>query len=101
MSILVVAEHDNSELKPATRVALAAAAAIGGDVDVLVAGSGIDGVASQAAAIAGVNKVLAADMPFTHTSYLKTWLPWLSKWLQAIHTFCVPTQPTVKISCLV
>ena len=50
MSVLVVAEHDNSELKVATRVALAAAAAIGGDVDVLVAGSGIDGVASQAAA---------------------------------------------------
>ncbi|XOV81771.1 MAG: electron transfer flavoprotein subunit alpha/FixB family protein [bacterium] len=61
MSILVVAEHDNSELKPATRVALAAAAAIGGDVDVLVAGAGVDGVASQAAAIAGVNKVLVAD----------------------------------------
>lgn len=61
MSVLVVAEHDNSELKVATRVALAAAAAIGGDVDVLVAGSGVDGVASQAAAAAGVNKVLVAD----------------------------------------
>ena len=61
MSVLVVAEHDNSELKVATRVALAAAAAIGGDVDVLVAGSGIDGVASQAATAVGVNKVLVAD----------------------------------------
>ncbi len=61
MSILVVAEHDNSELKPATRVALAAAAAIGGDVDVLVAGAGVDGVASEAAAVGGVNKVLVAD----------------------------------------
>ncbi len=61
MSVLVVAEHDNSELKAATRVALAAAAAIGGDVDVLVAGSGVDGVASQAAAVGGVNKVLVAD----------------------------------------
>ncbi len=61
MSVLVVAEHDNSELKAATRVALAAAAAIGGDVDVLVAGSGVDGVAGQAAAVPGVNKVLVAD----------------------------------------
>ena len=63
MSVLVVAEHDNSELKPATRVALAAAAAIGGEVDVLVAGSGVDGVASQAAAVPGVNKVIVADNP--------------------------------------
>ncbi len=61
MSVLVVAEHDNSELKAASRVALAAAAAIGGDVDVLVAGCGVDGVATQAAAAAGVNKVLVAD----------------------------------------
>ena len=61
MSVLVVAEHDNSELKAATRVALAGAAAIGGDVDVLVAGSGVDGVAAQAAAVPGVNKVLVAD----------------------------------------
>jgi electron transfer flavoprotein alpha subunit len=61
MSVLVIAEHENSELKVATRVALAAAAAIGGDVDVLVAGSGVDGVASQVAAIGGVNKVLVAD----------------------------------------
>jgi electron transfer flavoprotein alpha subunit len=61
MSVLVVAEHDNSELKAATRVALAAAAAIGGDVDVLVAGSGVDDVAAQAAAVPGVSKVLVAD----------------------------------------
>ena len=39
MSVLVVAEHDNAELKPVTHVVIAAAVAIGGDVDVLVAGS--------------------------------------------------------------
>ena len=61
MSVLVVAEHDNSELKAATRVAIAAAAAIGGDVDVLVAGSNVADVAAQAASAAGVNKVLVAD----------------------------------------
>jgi electron transfer flavoprotein alpha subunit len=61
MSILVVAEHDNRELKAATRVALAAAKAIGGDVDVLVAGSGSGAVATAAANVAGVRKVLHAD----------------------------------------
>ena len=63
MSVLVVAEHDNTELKAATRVALAAAAAIGGDVDVLVAGSSVGDVAAQAAAVPGVGKVLVADNP--------------------------------------
>ena len=61
MSTLVVAEHDNSELKTQTLVALAAAQAIGGDVDVLVVGSGADAVAQAAAAVGGVNKVLLAD----------------------------------------
>ena len=61
MSILVVAEHDNAALKPVTLNVLAAAKAIGGDVDVLVAGAGCKGVADQAAAIGGVRKVLLAD----------------------------------------
>ena len=61
MSILVIAEHDNKDNKSATLVTIAAAQAIGGDIDVLVAGSDIDGVASQVAAVPGVNKVLVAD----------------------------------------
>ncbi len=61
MSILVVADHDNAELKPVTRVVLAAAAAIGGDVDVLVAGEGCGAVAEAAAQVPGVAKVLCAD----------------------------------------
>ncbi len=61
MSILVVAEHDNKDNKSATLVTIAAAQAIGGDIDVLVAGSGVDGVASQVASVPGVNKVLVAD----------------------------------------
>src|SRR5512147_1480426 len=61
MSILVVAEHDNAALKPVTLNVLAAAKAIGGDVDVLVAGAGCKAVADQAAAIGGVRKVLLAD----------------------------------------
>jgi len=61
MSILVVADHDNASLKPATLVVLAAAQAVGGDIDILVAGEGCGGVAEEAAKVAGVNKVLCAD----------------------------------------
>lgn len=61
MSILVVADHDNKELKPATLVVLAAAQAIGGDIDILVAGEGCAAVAEEAAKIAGVSKVRCAD----------------------------------------
>lgn len=61
MSILVVAEHDNKELKAATRVAIAAAQAIGGDIDLLVAGSGSGAVANAAAKVPGIRKVLHAD----------------------------------------
>ena len=63
MSVLVVAEHDNRELKPVTFNVLAAAQAIGGDIDVLVAGVGCAAVAEQAAAASGVAKVLCADAP--------------------------------------
>ena len=61
MAILVLAEHDNKELKPATLNAVAAAAKIDGDVHVLVAGSCCGAVADAAAKIAGVSKVLKAD----------------------------------------
>jgi electron transfer flavoprotein alpha subunit len=61
MAILVYAEHDNSSIKGATLNTVAAAQAIGGDIHVLVAGSGCDAAAQAAAQIAGVSKVLVAD----------------------------------------
>lgn len=61
MSILVIAEHDNAALKPATLNTVTAASAIGGDLTVLVAGEGCAAVANAAAAINGVSKVLVAD----------------------------------------
>ncbi|WP_306250836.1 electron transfer flavoprotein subunit alpha/FixB family protein [Parvularcula sp. IMCC14364] len=61
MAILVIAEHDNDSLSDATGKAVTAAAAIGSDIDVLVAGTGSDGVAAEAAQIAGVRQVLHAD----------------------------------------
>ena len=61
MSILVIAEHDNSELKTATLNTVAAAMAIGGDIDILVAGSDCDSVAESASQVSGVGKVLLAN----------------------------------------
>ncbi|QOW45565.1 MULTISPECIES: FAD-binding protein [Acinetobacter] len=61
MSILVIAEHDNKALNGATLNVVAAAQKIGGDITVLVAGSGAQAVADAAAKVAGVSKVLLAD----------------------------------------
>lgn len=63
MAILILAEHDNATLKPATRNAVTAATKIGSDVHVLVAGSNCDGAAQGAAKIAGVAKVIKVDAP--------------------------------------
>jgi electron transfer flavoprotein alpha subunit len=61
MAILVIAEHDNVSLKPATLNAVTAAAKIGGDIHVLVAGAGCGAAAEAAAKVAGVSKVKVAD----------------------------------------
>ena len=61
MPILVIAEHDNAALKPATLHAVAAASRLGADIHVLVAGKGAQPVADAAAKVAGVTKVLLAD----------------------------------------
>ena len=63
MTTLVIAEHDNTSLKPATLNAVAAAQAMGGDIDLLVAGGDCGAAATAAAAIPGVGKVLCADNP--------------------------------------
>ena len=67
MSILVLAEHDNQELKSATLSAVNAASQLDGDVHVLVAGSSCQSVADSASQISGVAKVLIADA--THYEY--------------------------------
>ncbi len=61
MSILVVADHHNSELTPVTANVVAAAKAIGGDIHVLVAGEACQPAAEAAAKLEGVTKVLVAD----------------------------------------
>ena len=61
MKTLVIAEHDNANLKGATLNTVTAATAIGGEVHVLVAGHHAGAVAQAASHIAGVSKVLHAD----------------------------------------
>ena len=61
MGILVIADNDNESIKAPTLVTVAAALQIGGNVDVLVAGSGCGAAGEAAAKIGGLNKVLVAD----------------------------------------
>lgn len=61
MSILVFCDHDNGQLGAATLNAVSAAKQIGDDIHLLVAGDTTGTIAAQAAAIAGVTKVLVAD----------------------------------------
>ena len=63
MAILVIAEHDNKQLKTGVANTIAAAAKIGADISGLVAGGGCAEAAAAAAKIAGVTKVLVADAP--------------------------------------
>ena len=61
MSVLVIAEHDNTQLKPATLNTIAAANAIGGEIHLIVLGHSCQTAAEEAAAIEGIDKVLLAN----------------------------------------
>jgi electron transfer flavoprotein alpha subunit len=61
MATLLIAEHDNETLSDQTAKALSAAAGLGSDVDILIAGKGAKAAADQAAKLAGVRKVLLAE----------------------------------------
>ncbi len=61
MAILVIAEHDNSQIKSGTLNTVTAAQKLGSDVHLLVAGAGCASAADAAKQIAGVSKVLLAD----------------------------------------
>ncbi|MGB2464169.1 MAG: FAD-binding protein [Candidatus Puniceispirillaceae bacterium] len=61
MSILVIVEHDNGAVNAATLNTVAAALAIGGDIDALVSGHNCSKAAEAAAAIAGISKVIVSD----------------------------------------
>ena len=64
MSTLILADHDNASLKPATLNAITAAQQIGGDLHVLVAGANAAPAAQAAARVHGVAKVLHAEASY-------------------------------------
>jgi electron transfer flavoprotein alpha subunit len=78
MSVLVIAEHNNAELKPATLNTVAAASQLG-DIDILVAGSGCDTVAETASKIFGIRKVLKADADSLKTGLAENVAPLIVK----------------------
>ena len=61
MAVLVIADHDGSTVRETTAKTVTAAAAIGGDIDILVVGQGAKAAADSAAKISGVRKVLLAE----------------------------------------
>ena len=69
MSVLLIAEHNNNNLKPFTLNAITAASKIDADVHVVVAGSGCESVAKEVAAVPLVKKVLICDSP-NYENYL-------------------------------
>jgi electron transfer flavoprotein alpha subunit len=86
MTILIIAEHDGASLKPSTLNTVGAAAKIGGEIHVLVAGSGCAGAAAAAAAAAGVAKVLVADAAHLAAQSAEN--------LAAVAVACVQADPT-------
>lgn len=82
MSILVIAEHDNSALNLNTFNTLGAAAQIGGDIDLLIAGNNATTVADMAKQTAGVRKVLLAEHESLENGLAEN-IAWLVKGLAA------------------
>ncbi len=63
MAILVIGEHDNSTLRPSTLNTVTAAAALGTEVDLLIAGADCSSVTDEASKVESVSRVLVADNP--------------------------------------
>jgi electron transfer flavoprotein alpha subunit len=95
MSILVWAEHDNAVLKDATLGAVSAAGQLG-EVHLLVAGAGVDGVAAQAAQVAGVAKVLVADDGAYGAALAENVAPLIVGLMSAYDAFLAPATTTGK-----
>jgi len=89
MSVLVLVEHDGSTIKDATLSTVTAAAKLG-EVHALVAGNGMDGVASAAAKIAGVAKVLVADAAHLSHDLAENIAPVAAKLMTNYDAFVAP-----------
>jgi len=95
MSVLVWAEHDNVALKDATLSAVTAGAALG-EVHLLVAGAGVDGVADQAAMVSGVAKVIKADDAAYAHALAENIAPLVVSLMTSYDAFVAPATTTGK-----
>jgi len=73
--ILIVAEHDGQTLNLSTAKCVSCAQAIGSDIDVVVLGNDVGSVASQAAALNGVSRVIAVDAAYLQHPLAANWAP--------------------------
>ena len=89
MSVLVLVEHDGSQIKDASLAAVTAAAELG-DVHAIVAGNGIEGVAQAAAKIGGVSKVLIADAAHLSHDLAEEVAPVVAKLMEGYDAFVAP-----------
>ena len=90
MSVLVLAEHNNAELNPATLNTITAASEIGGDITVLVSGSGCAAVADAAASVAGVSKVMLADSEEYTNGIAENMIPLIMAMLDGVTHLMAP-----------
>jgi len=95
MKTLVWVEHDGKSVKDATLAVVTAAAKLG-EVDLLVAGSGIDAVATEAAKIAGVSNVLTADNAALEHPLAETVAPLIVKLMADHDAFLAPATSNGK-----
>ncbi len=71
--LLIIAEHDGKALNIATAKCVSCAAAIGGDIEVAVYGNEIEGIASEAAAVEGVSRVIAVNAAHLEAPLAANW----------------------------
>ena len=96
MAILLVAEHNKGAVSPATAKALTAAKAIGGDIDILVAGEGCRAAAEAAAKLAGVRKVLLAEAAHLGHQLAEEMAALVTPLMQTYDALIAPATTTAK-----
>ncbi|WP_339642696.1 FAD-binding protein [uncultured Porticoccus sp.] len=96
MSILIIAEHDNSDLRLSTLNSVSAAQAIGGDIVVLVAGSNCAGVADTLSKVSGIKKVLLADNPVYSHHLAENMAPLVAELAEGFSHVLAPASTTGK-----
>ncbi len=96
MAILLFAEHNKGALSPATAKALTAAQAVGGDIDILVAGEACGPAAEAAAKLAGVRKVLIAEGPHLGHQLAEEAAALITPLMQGYDALIAPATTTAK-----